>query len=267
LSISASIDEAFKSYRSERKEELSELANILYSADVCVDTGPLNSCVAACLAPPRRADRDFDKGRDAWWGYELTDLRLLLPAQRHFRPRRAQTDGLTANLCVTVEEYVPREADEVGRSFALARRVAVDFYFDSVVDLQDGGVQDLRTAWHIDTHVHLESRDVHPRFHFQFGGDRLDGIDESIRAILVPEAPRLPMAPMDAVLAVDFVLSHYFGALWKTLRDSNPQYRRLVHAATLRYWTEYFALVTSFMTDPENESIDHPALKLLPNLI
>jgi hypothetical protein len=267
LNTSASVGDAFRSYRRERREELSELAAILYRADVCADTGPLNSCVAACLAPPKRADLEFDKDHVAWWGYELTDLRLVLPAQRHFRPRKAQTDGLIANLCVTLEEYVPRCPTEVGQSFALARRVSVDFYFDSMVDLDNGDVHQLRTAWHVDTHVHLQQRDIHPRFHFQFGGERLDKIDESIRAILIPEAPRLPILPMDAVLAVDFVLSHYFGALWRELRDSEPRYRRLIRGATLRYWTEYFAQVTAFMADPENASSTHPATKLLPNLI
>jgi hypothetical protein len=262
-----SIDTAFRSYRTERKEELSELAEILYGADVCTDTGPLNSCIAACLAPPKQTDPDPNGKQMAWWGYELTDLRLVLPPQRHLRPRRAQTDGLAANLCVTVEEYVPRSPHEVGLSFTLARRVSVDFYFDSVVQLQSGEVHDLRTAWHLDTHVHPEGRDIHPRFHFQFGGNRLDSIDDAIRAILIPEAPRIAMVPMDAIIAVDFVLSHYFGALWRKLRDTEPRYRRLLRAATCRYWSEYFAQVAAFINDPENSGANHPATLLLPNLI
>ena len=266
MSRSASIADAFKGYRTERKEELSELAEILSGANVCKDTGPLNSCVAACLAAPRGAGLEHDGDRSEWWGYELTDLQLVLPPQRHFRPRKAQTNGLAANLCVTVEEYVPRTAQEVGQSFTLARKVAVDFYFDSVLE-QDEEIHDLRMAWHMDTHQHLGGRDAHPMFHFQFGGERLDHLDESIRAILVPEAPRLPMAPMDAILAVDFVLSHYFGELWRELRDSEPRYGRLIRAAIKRYWTDYFAQLNAFLIDPDRAPSNHPAFRLFPNLI
>ena len=211
---------------------------------------PLNACIAACLASPKVSTPEKGSGRTAWWGYELTDLRLVLPAQRHFRPRKAQTDGLHANLCVTVEEYVPTSAGEVGQSFALARKLAIDFYFDSIVELQEGGIHELRAAWHVDTHVYEQGRELHPRFHFQFGGDRLDAIDGDIRAILIPESPRLATVPMDAILAVDFVLSHYFGTLWQQLRESEPRYRRLIRAASTRYWSEYFAHVTAFMADP-----------------
>jgi hypothetical protein len=168
-------------------------------------------------------------------------------------------------LCVTVEEYVPRTAEEVGQSFTLARKVAVDFYFDSVVE-QDGDVHDLRTAWHMDTHNFVGGRDVHPMFHFQFGGERFDDIDESIRAILIAEAPRLAVAPMDAILAVDFVLSHYFGELWRGLRDSEPRYSRLIRAAIKRYWADYFAQLNSFLVDPDSAASDHPAIRLFPNL-
>jgi hypothetical protein len=108
---------------------------------------------------------------------------------------------------------------------------------------------------------------VHPLFHFQFGGERLNDIDESIRAILIPEAPRVATVPMDAVLAVDFVLSHYFGMLWRKLRDTEPRYRRLVRAATKRYWAEYFAQLNAFMLDPENAAADHFATRLFPNLL
>jgi hypothetical protein len=265
LKPASSLAEDFRAYRTERKEELSELADILYRADVCADTGPLNSCIAACLAPPRKSESEDRPG--LWWGYELTDLRLVLPAQRHFRPRKAETEGLAANLCVTVEEFVPNSADEVGRTFALARRVSVDFYFDTVITLADGELHALRSAWHLDTHVHGKSRDVHPRFHFQFGGDRLDEFDEAIRAILVPEAPRIAFVPMDAVLAVDFVLSHYFGVLWQELRDTEPRYQRLIRTATGRYWAEYFGRLASFFSDPDGVESDHPALRLLPNLM
>jgi hypothetical protein len=75
------------------------------------------------------------------------------------------------------------------------------------------------------------------------------------------------MVPMDAILAVDFVLSHYFGVLWRGLRDSEPRYGRLVRASSKRYWADYFAQLNAFVQDPENAAADHLATRLFPNLI
>lgn len=150
----------------------------------------------------------------------------------------ADVSGL---LSVTVQEYVPRSIDHVGNSYEHIRRLDTDFHFD-VHHVVDGQKLPLRAAWHVDTHLHTAtpSDSVHPRFHFQVGGERLDDIDELIRGVFVPETPRMPCAPMDALLAIDFIVSHYCGSIWSMLRDLVPAYTQLRQAPMRRYWVPYY---------------------------
>ena len=105
--------------------------------------------------------------------------------------------------------------EQVGSGYPLLRRLDTDFYFDAVLEADDG-FHSMRSAWHLDTHLHTatDSDSIHPRFHFQVGGDRLDYVDHLIRGVFMPETPRMPAAPLDGILAIDFVLAHYCGADW-----------------------------------------------------
>ena len=119
---------------------------------------------------------------------------------------------------MTVEEFVPDCADKVEQVYDKVRRLDASFTLDIEL-LVNGELHPLRSAWHVDTHLFAgEAGDgVHPRFHFQFGGKDFAHLDEAIRGVLLSEAPRLACAPLDGVLAIDFVLSHYAGRCGTTL--------------------------------------------------
>lgn len=257
----------FEEHRKARQDELFELADLLENNGLTGDAGPLRNAATACKGGIRTAPPNApDAGRE-YWGYQIDELHLQLEEQRHCRPRKASADRLTAVLSVTVQEYVPANLSEVGNSYGLLRDVAADFRCDALIDAEDE-VHELRSAWHIDTHLHLgtPSAGIHPRFHFQVGGEGMDEFDDRIRGVFLPEAPRMACAPIDGILAVDFVLSHYCGAMWEDLRLMEARYGRLRAPAMHRYWGPYFRLIAGALDGVEPIAINSDAGYLLPNL-
>jgi hypothetical protein len=173
----------------------------------------------------------------------------------------------TGILSVTLQEYVPDDEHSVGQSYALLRQIVTDFYVD-VFHMVDGVQHPLRAAWHVDTHLYTTtpSHAVHPRFHFQVGGERLDEIDESIRGIFMPETPRVPCAPLDAILALDFVLAQYCGADWTSLRDREPRYGRVRKKPMQRYWSPYFRTLADGIDNLDTIPGGGGACTLIPNI-
>ncbi len=254
-------------HRNERAEELFTLANLLDDIGVASDVGPLREAGGQCrsgirISPPGSPDQG-----KSYWGYDIVDLRINLAAQRHSRPRAAKMDDVSGTLQVTVQEYLPEDLASVGAGFRHIRKLDVDFHFDAVLDL-DGTAHPLRAAWHIDTHMHTaqDANAVHPRFHFQVGGKRLEEVDGAIRGVFLPDAPRLACAPLDGPLAVDFVLSQYCGAHWMLLKDEEPRYGRLRRKPMRRYWEPYHASIAAAIADIDNDPGGGEAIALLPNL-
>ena len=259
--------DALRVHQTERANELRQLAAVLQQQGLSSDVGPILAAASQCLAPPRTA-RAGEPDRDAlYWGYEIAELRVALEPQRHCRPRSAVTEAASGILSVRVEEYVPQESALVGESFGHIRRLDTDFFVDVHHEIE-GARLPLRSAWHIDTHRYIgeATHNVHPRFHFQSGGHRLEEIDASIRAVFIPEAPRLPCAPLDGILALDFVLAHYCGESWTLLHDLEPRYGRLRTAPMQRYWGPYFRTLSQGIVDLGAAPGGGAAAQLIPNI-
>jgi hypothetical protein len=265
--VKPALRQKLDAYRDERAFELFEIADKLEQHGFTLDAGPVREAARQCRSAIRTARGDVpDAGRE-FWGYEITDLRILLAAQRHCRPRAATMDQVSGSLTVTVEEYVPQDLDEVGAGFAHLRRLDTDFHFDAEL-VVDGVSQIVRAAWHLDTHLYVgtESDAAHPRFHFQVGGESLDDLDSAIRGVFVPEAPRLPCAPLDGILAIDFILSHYCGRDWQALRDLDPSYVYLRKAPMRRYWQPYYQALSEGIAQLDDDPSGGAASVLVPSV-
>jgi hypothetical protein len=99
----------------------------------------------------------------------------------------------------------------------------------------------LRFALHFDRHDPSEaSTDLHAHYHWQVGGKRMAGLETT--GVLHLEGPRFPSHPLDPVLLVDFVLSHFHGGKRADLltRPEFTRYRNLVYGSQTRYVTPFF---------------------------
>ncbi len=259
--------ERLNAHRQARADELYDIAALLESYSFVTDAGPVREAAGQCLGAIRTARGKVpDTGRE-YWGYEITDLRIALEPQRHCRPRAATMDNVSGLLTVKVEEYVPADMNAVGSGFPLLRKLDTDFHYDAQL-LVAGDPHVIRAAWHLDTHLYTDtnSDSVHPRFHFQVGGERLDDMDHLIRGVFVPETPRMPVAPLDGVLAIDFVLSHYCGSAWGVLRDMDATYKQLRKAPMQRYWGPYFRILSDGIAALDEAPDGGAANVLIPNI-
>lgn len=53
-------------------------------------------------------------------------------------------------------------------------------------------------------------------------------------------SPRIPMLPLDPVLAIDFCLSQNDGLIWRRLRNL-PEYLIVIQDAQTHMWVPFFA--------------------------
>ena len=265
--MTPAIRAALDPYRRQRQNELFELAALLTDNSLTPDAGPISDAASQCLSEPRVSrNKAFDIGRE-YWGYDIVDLRINLEEQQHCRPRRAAASGLVGVINVSVEQYVPNESGMVERCYDLIRGIQVDFRIETLISIE-GTRHPFRAAWHIDTHQHTgtASTSIHPRFHIQLGGRGLEDVDDLIRGVFIPDAPRLPIVPLDGPLAIDFILSNYCGVVWEDFRDMEPRYGRMRRPAMQRYWRPYFETLAEASGRDSSVRRGEDAELLLPNL-
>jgi len=226
--------------RRDRASELDLLARSLNQLGIC-DPYPLFEAATEC--------RDGAASADCW-GYTVANLVLRgTHKMRGFRPKEA-TD---IHHLLDVELVgVCQEQAYVGDPF---ERLSVSILARAKVDQRN-----LLCAWHLDRHLTnvaseatcdpdldatddpLDACEIHPLYHFHFGGHRLTGPIDAQSAdpgdVLLLEPPRLAHPPMDAVLAVDFVLSNFYPVNRRELLADNT-YVNLVRNAQERYWKPY----------------------------
>jgi len=105
------------------------------------------------------------------------------------------------------------------------------------------------SSWHLDRHPNTQNvKYTHPTYHFQFGGKKLELIDEEMSVL---SCPRIPHPPMDVFLGFHFILSNYYNNrqypfVNSLLHDSD--YQQIIKRAQKRLWTPYFKAFDSTNT-------------------
>ena len=130
------------------------------------------------------------------------------------------------------------------------------------------GGQQYMCSWHLDLDTTTDHRYIHPRFHLTYGGkkmrDKLKDDNSVFGQLLLPVTPRIPCAPMDGVLAIDFLLNHFYKK--DDIGDvlSNSQYRKAVKASQIRIWKPYYESLHRFFVSNEQAGL---GIKYMPSLI
>ena len=218
-------------FRSERKNELLKLSEILNRSHVCIDIGPINKAAGECSGAYGILDSE--------WGYDLDNLIFPLRTPRDTRPISI---GKNLNLRLSLNFRALCQPD----SNSLFEKLELN------IEIYDQAPPACKSyiSWHFDRHIGAsgdgDSAEPHPLYHFQHGGHKTQHhITDEFGKVLLLAAPRLPHPPMDAILAIDFVLANYNGGKWRELRN-NPEYTSLVAASQVRFWRPYMELLGSF---------------------
>ncbi len=97
----------------------------------------------------------------------------------------------------------------------------------------------LRYSLHFDRHIEGGNppEEVHPIYHFQFGGRFIEKVDIDIGQTLFFDAPRIAHHPMEFILGLDFLLSNFFPKEWRELLAEDINYPKII-----KKYQEYFIL-------------------------
>ncbi len=196
-------------------DDLRTLGTLLARERICVDVKALEDAAQICASSK--------KGE---WGYDLTDL-VLDVGGKGVKCHPSQLTDIQCRLDIKVGgKCIPGATcgDPLFNTMVNMMLKAVDL---------SSGVS-YTQAWHLDRQPdrHGIPYGVHPRYHLNFGGRHLSSVltgtpGPQFSNLLLLDAPRMAHAPLDGVLAVDFILSNLSGAKWKVLRG-DPDYVRVV---------------------------------------
>lgn len=123
-------------------------------------------------------------------------------------------------------------------------------------------------SWHLDLETEEDHRYIHPRYHLTYGGksmkDKIKNDQTAFGQLLLPVTPRIPCAPMDGILAIDFILNHFYkhDEIADVLNDSG--YRKAVKESQNRLWKPYYAAIHRFFANGEKVGYGK---KYLPSLL
>lgn len=201
-------------------------------------------------------DTNMGRFRSQWINsHQINGSQLPLPVPRN--------QGLHPTGCQLQASYLDfqfewKEGSQV--PWRAEYQVRVEGYLDA-----GNALFELQDHWRLDTDMYAPcrgevagvnpnpSKEPHPLFHFQRGGraqnsfasaDFLPANPCSIsgmwKGLMQSPGPRIPVFPLDPILAIDFCLSQNDGLVWRRLRNS-PEYLNLIESAQTRLWVPFFA--------------------------
>ncbi len=228
----------FSDQRRKTATALRSLGTILSRKGVCADIGPLSAAADQCASQGASGDNT--------WGYDIANLVFQMHLPKGTLPKRAKDFRVELSISI-----VGRFDNDLDDQFANLE-INLEKYAYSA-----HGVE-LKAAWHFDRHLidtkkdhPLVTEEIHPLYHFQFGGARMSKVADRLGDTFLLDPPRLMHPPMDGILAVDFVLANYAGNTWKSLRD-DTQYRNLIAPQFERIWKPYFEGVAGSWANPRS---------------
>lgn len=191
------------------------------------------------------------------WGYKIEDLIFYVDTPRHSIPAHLK------KLRVELDVSLAGARQKGGESL---RELAVNI----VLFGEGRDKTECIAAWHLDRHIEGgndgEPEEIHPLYHFQYGGRRVAPYAELFGAGLLTQSPRLAHPPLDGVLAIDFVLSHFAYRDWKTLMG-DATYRNIVRKSQEVFWYPYFKSLVMLWDGSSIERRESGGLRLWPGVV
>lgn len=235
-------------YRKELKKELLKMAEFLRNncSDICANPDSLHT---AANSLNDRAGADYLS-----WRYHLVELGF-----RATTPKNSLPSSLPKILDVILD--ISAEGVAKNAAHDPFTKLEVNIQLKAVIN----GNEHLDT-WHLDRHITNGNipNEIHPLYHIQRGGHRMSGLKNNIGSTMILEPPRISHPPLDAILGIDYVLSHYLGSKWQELREDD-EYEKLINDAQLRLWSGGAWTWAKHWTQPAGISVKN-SLKLSPSL-
>ncbi|MBP2195102.1 hypothetical protein [Pantoea cypripedii] len=216
-------------------DDMCRLRDFLLNSKICPDIGPLSRLISKLQA-------NINSGAEENFEYSLDDLVFNLcekcgticPTQ--ITPKESPIE---IHLELILKSEGPYEFSKI-KELSGQLRLKAEWLNDRTPDAE---LKTSHSAWHFDYHVSKKGDGAnlfsHPQFHLQNGGNKLTDNLNDYGELMILDAPRLPLPPMDVILAIDFIISNFFGLTWqKALCDS--EYIDVVKRAQEAWWKPYY---------------------------
>jgi hypothetical protein len=253
------VSQQVQKFRLDRASELSQFARVLKKLSNC-DTYPIDNAAKMLsdfnYVPKLNA---ADQINYDYWGYEVKDLTFYFEnVPRHTHPENP------INLSLSLGVKLIADVNDYQKIVDPYKHLEVNIVVSGTY-VADGKSIELVTSFHLDRHLtgpgDNEPEEVHPAYHFQFGGRKLEKKFRDFGNALILDSPRIVHCPMDIVLGVDFVLSNFFPLLWKKMRQDG-EYVNLLRDYQASFWRPY-AHTKAYNWKPYDEAL----VKWSPGLI
>jgi len=213
------------------------------------DTSPLISAASDCI--------DNTPIGSNSWGYDLNRLLLRIETPKHTLP---STVGNYLNL----ELSVSLQGECSFEPWDPFKKLNIDIVIRSIE-----GQTSYICQWHLDKDISGERNNnpdnVHPLYHFQYGGMMMKSLVGNTGKVLLLDPPRVAYPPMDGLLAIDFVLANFANNLWRKLRRKGEYRNRIVKYQDM-FWSDYFKSIVKHL-DTSTVWGDQDVFNLWPLLI
>ena len=211
--------------------DLIQLSAILNSVhDVCISTSAIDK-----VASKLKSIKQFE--------YNLAPLEFkFIEYPKHLSHKNV--DNLRLNFSIKLNgnsEKIPAYQDPLN---------SLEFNIWVFGTNKNNPTSKLFYSLHFDRHIEggNPSTEVHPIYHFQFGGRKID--DEVVQRgqALFMDTPRIMHHPMDIFLGVDFLLSNFFPSVWSKFKQ-NGTYNNLIRKYQTYFIYPYFKTITKHFED------------------
>lgn len=262
------IDKENYNYRLELARELDLLKGLLLKTKI-----QIKSVEAIALAVRRLKDESFlpkvktgkndeEKASPLSWGYSINGFILEIDISNNLQyPKRIKKAFLDFSVNLNGVYFDP--SVEIRDPFS-------HLEFNIVIEGKTNREKEHILSYHLDRHIEggNNSKEVHPIYHFQIGGKKMDDYRIKNRNFgnqLIADSPRFMHYPMDFISGIDFILSNFAPDIWRKLQRE-PGYLKIVKNAHGRTIKPFVAsLANHFNLDSIPNSWD--SKKICPQLI
>jgi hypothetical protein len=251
-------------YRSDRANEIRQFGDELLKLKKIKDIAPFTRAYNQCKNGNQVSGYEGDMKTK--WGYELNNLNFQFTkadSPRKPKPDKCAVSSVSLNLKVV--GIVPQDAT-LNDPF-------LHLEFNVIVKGLSQTKDSLVSSWHLDRHITDDNSndptDIHPIYHFQYGGRNLKHDDNSeffYGSNLILGSPRLAHPPLEGILGLDFLFSNFFGANRKLFCQSRI-YNKLVKNSQEIFWSPYLFSITTHWPHLNNLACNWKPNEIIPQLI
>ncbi|PQJ72914.1 hypothetical protein [Polaribacter butkevichii] len=220
------IDPKNKKYRLELANELTLLKRALEKCSISLKSiGAIDRAIKEL-----KNEKSLPLGTNLSWGYKISGFAMEIDVSNNIQfPKTVKKAILDFSINLKGEYY------DFTKEF---KDPFKHLEFNIIVEGKSRKRKDHILSYHLDRHIEEgnPSNEVHPIYHFQMGGRKLDGYHGNGKNFgnqLILDNPRFMHYPMDFISGLDFVLSNFSPTIWRQLKKDHA-YNRILKSSQER---------------------------------